>query len=374
MAMDSIADSALTLPSAPLPTSADGSKPDLHAVSFKLLPPLHDGSSPLHSQAANSAPSTVVLDKAALGAISPAFPVNNDSVMRQRPVLRRPLLCLIQPRVSSGTTKNKFRLFPRLCLYCLHLLRRPCRPFFRRGSSRLGRAVAESPLLASLTPPWIMVLIDRILLHLPSHDQPPPWQNRARLGAPRLLRMRPGPPSTQFLLCRSNKPPIRPHLLRPNLVPSLQRHLGVSAPQSPSPRRHHRQRSTSSSLSRGTRTSIGSMNSAPNRFVTPHSDIFFSEAPQPSLTTSFFIWRLTNAPPLSDVLSLAAKSRLHRDDDDIFLLVRQLMPPAPACPDKPSEHAARLLHDELARFYVPLLMRLLPPRCRSYALYARTLF
>ena len=72
------------------------------------------------------------------------------------------------------------------------------------------------------------------------------------------------------------------------------------------------------------------------------------------------------------------------------------MPPGPVCSDKPGGRAARSLDDEPTRIYVPLLMhawimilrsaahacvdyasvlceRLLPPRCRSYALYARTL-
>ena len=191
-------------------------------------------------------------------------------------------------------TEDKFRLRPRLRLCCLHFVRRPCRPV--RSSLRLGLAVAEPPLLTILRPPWIMVSIDRILLHLPSHDQPPPRENPARLGASRLLRLRPGLPSIQFLLCRSNTRPTRPHQLRLYLVPSLQRQLGVSTPQPSSPRRHHRQKSSSLSLSSGTHTPIGRVNNAPNRFVTPPSDIFFSNVPRSSPTISFFTWHLTSAP------------------------------------------------------------------------------
>ena len=98
-------------------------------------------------------------------------------------VLRRPLLCLIQPRVSPGTTMHKFRWCPRLRLCYLLVLRRPCRLFFRRGASRLGPAVAEPLLLASLRPPWITGSIDRAL----HRDQPPPSENRARPGPTRLL-------------------------------------------------------------------------------------------------------------------------------------------------------------------------------------------
>ena len=55
--------------------------------------------------------------------------------------------------------------------------------------------------------------------------------------------------------------------------------------------------------------------------------------------------------------ALGGKSRLYRDDDGILLLVRKLTPPAPACPNKPGGRAARILHDEATRIYVPLLMR-----------------
>ena len=191
-----------------------------------------------------------------------------QSCTKRIQVLRRPLLCLIQLRESPGPTVDKFRLCPWLRLCRLHLPRRPYRSFFRRGSFRLGPAAAEQPLLASLGPPWIKVSPSRVLLHQPSRDEQRPRENRARLGAPRLARLRPGPPSTQFLLCRSNTPPTRPHLLRVYLLLSFQRRLGVSAPQPSSPRRHHRRTSSSSSLSSGTRTQIGRVNNASNRFVT----------------------------------------------------------------------------------------------------------
>ena len=204
-------------------------------------------------------------------------------------------LCLIQPRVSPGPTVHKFRLCPRFRLCCLRFLRQPCCPFFRRCSFRLGPTVAEPPLLASLRPPWIMVSSGRILLHQPSHDQPRRRENRARLGVSRLRRFLAGLPSTQFLLCRSNTPPMRSTLLRPCLVPSGQRHLGMSVPQPLSPRCHHRQKSSSSSVSSDTRTPIGRMNNAPSQFVTPPSGMLFSEVPRSSPTISLFTWRLTNA-------------------------------------------------------------------------------
>ena len=133
----------------------------------------------------------------------------------------------MQRRVSPGTTVHKLRLCPWLRLCCLQLLRRPCRPFSRRGSSRLGPAAVEPPLPASLRSLWITGPLDRTLLR--NHSLP--RENRASLGAPRLLRLRPSPPSTQFLLCRFNTPQMRPHLLCPCLVPSAQKHCGVSAPR-----------------------------------------------------------------------------------------------------------------------------------------------
>ena len=95
----------------------------------------------------------------------------------------------MQRRVSPGTTVHKLRLCPWLRLCCLQLLRRPCRPFSRRGSSRLGPAAVEPPLPASLRSLWITGPLDRTLLR--NHSLP--RENRASLGAPRLLRLRPSP-------------------------------------------------------------------------------------------------------------------------------------------------------------------------------------
>ena len=69
----SLAASAFTVPAAPLPTLADGADPGLHAVSSEFPPSLHDNSAPHPTRVATPASSTVVLDKAALGAI-PAAP------------------------------------------------------------------------------------------------------------------------------------------------------------------------------------------------------------------------------------------------------------------------------------------------------------
>ena len=55
--------------------------------------------------------------------------------------------------------------------------------------------------------------------------------------------------------------------------------------------------------------------------------------------------------------SFAENGCLYTEDNGILLLVRKLTPPAPVCPDTPSGRAARLLHDEPMRIYIPLLMR-----------------
>ena len=80
---------------------------------------------------------------------------------------------------------------------------------------------------------------------------------------------------------------------------------------------------------------------------------------RPSVRPDDFLLHLApgKCPPLSEVRALAPKSRLYRDDDGILLLVRKSTPPAPVCLYKPGGRAARLLHDEPARIYVPLLMR-----------------
>ena len=93
--------------------------------------------------------------------------------------------------------------------------------------SLLPSRLISSRTRRRLRPLWITSSIDRTLLS----DQPPPRENCARLGAPRFLRLCPSPASTQFLLCLFNAPQMLwPHLLRPCLVPSLQKHLGVPAP------------------------------------------------------------------------------------------------------------------------------------------------
>ena len=152
---DSLATSVFAVPVAPLPTFADGTDLGQHAVSSELSTTLHDDNAPHPSSVATPASSTDVLDKAALRAIAPALPVQRLSCAPIQIVRRPPLLRLIQPRVSPGRTVHKLRSGPRLCLCCLHLLRRPCRLFFRRGSFSLGPAVTEPPLLASLRPPSI---------------------------------------------------------------------------------------------------------------------------------------------------------------------------------------------------------------------------
>ena len=72
-----------TVPAAPLPTSVDGSDLGLHAVFSEFLISLHNGSASLPTPVATPASSTVVPDKAALGAIPPDLPVHEDFVVRQ---------------------------------------------------------------------------------------------------------------------------------------------------------------------------------------------------------------------------------------------------------------------------------------------------
>ena len=94
-----------------------------------------------------------------------SLPKKTQSCAKMIQVLKRSLLCLIQPGVPPGTTIHKFRLFPQLRLCCLYFFRRPCRPFFRRGSSRLGPVVAAEPLLLSdILRSLLLCLIQRRVL------------------------------------------------------------------------------------------------------------------------------------------------------------------------------------------------------------------
>ena len=240
------------------------------------------------------ASSTVVPDKAALGAIPPALPVHKDSVVRQtNSGPQAPSAVSHSASRVAGTNRRQIPIVPTAS----PLLPNPLPSLLPSGliSSRTRRrraAAAGKPQAA------VNYGFDRSDPTPPTVPRPAPTARkpRARLGPPRLFRLRAVAPTTRFLLCRSNAPPTRPHLLLLCLVPSFQRHVGVSAPQSPSPRRHHQQKSSSSSLPSGTRTMRGRVSNAPNRFVTPPSGIVFSDVPRSSPTISLFIRHLANAP------------------------------------------------------------------------------
>ena len=230
----------LAVPVAPLPDQPN----DLgqRATSSEPSPPPTDGNAPDSSPAAVPASSTAALDKTASETLPPALSlsITTQPSKRRIQVLRSPLLFLIQLRVSPGPTAIKSRLCPWLHRCRLHLYRRPCRPFPRRGSFRLGPAVAKLPLLACLLPPWTMVSLVRILLQPSSHDQPPLRASRARLGSPRIQRFFPGPQSILFWLCRFDPPSWPPHLPRHCLVhspPDVPRRASNPAafPEIPSP-------------------------------------------------------------------------------------------------------------------------------------------
>ena len=182
------------MPAAPLPTSVDGSELGLHAVFSEFPISLHNDSTPLPPPVSTPASYTAVIDEAALGAIPPALSVHKHSMVRQMDSgLQAPSPMSHSASPVAEINRGQIPAVPAAP---------PLVPSPSPTALRL--AVTEPPLLASLSPPWIIVSIDRILLHLPSHDQPPPGENRTHLGAPRLLRLRPGPPSTRFLLRRSN--------------------------------------------------------------------------------------------------------------------------------------------------------------------------
>ena len=130
----------------------------------------------------------------------------------------------------------------------------------------------------------------------------------------------------------------------------------MSAPQPLPPRCHHRQKSSSSSLSSDYRTLIGRVYNAPNRFLTA---IRYPLLGRPSVLPDDFLLDLAphKRPPLSEVRSLAEKGRLYTDDDGILVLVRRFTPPAPIFPDKSGRLATRVLHHEPTRIYVPMLLR-----------------
>ena len=268
-------------------------------------------------------------------------------------VLRNPLPCLIQPRVSPGPTVIKSRLCPRLRLCCPHLHRRLCRFSSRRGSFRLGPSVAKLPLLASPRPPWTMVSIVRILLHPPSYDQPPRRASRARLGPPHLQRFLPGSPV-----------PTVPIRFPTDAVTPAPPSLGILPPDAP-----RRARTPAALPEIPSPTEIEFIESV-ERYT--HSDrareqraepvcdaaIRYRLLDSPSILPNDFFVHLApdKRPPLSDLRSLADTGRLYTDDDRVLRLAQSLTPPALACPGKPGGRAAPLLDDEPTRIYVPLHM------------------
>ena len=331
---DSLATSVFTVLAAPLPTSVDGSDLGLHAVSSEFPISIRNDSLPLPTPAATPASSTAALHKAALGAISPA--------LRPQRLRRAP---------------NGFRSSGAICCILFSLA---CRRDQPQTNSDCARDSASAAFTFSDGP----AVPSSVGAHFVSRSPLPSrrcWQTSGHRGlwfrsiesysacrpttslhnaktAPASERLA-FPGCTRALHRPSSycadptQLPTRPHLLRLNLIPSLQRYLGVSAPQpsSPrrhqrhktsssslssgshtpigrvynalnrfvtlsSPRRHQRHKTSSSSLSSGSHTPIGRVNNALNRFVTPPSDTFFSDVPRSSPTISFFTWRLANAP------------------------------------------------------------------------------
>ena len=209
---DSLAASVFTVPATPLPISADGSDLGLHAVSSEFPTSLHNDSALLPTPVATPASSTVVLNKAALGAIPRALSVHKDSVVR--PMNSGPQAPSAVPHSASRVAEINHSQVP-VAPAAPPLLPLPSQTALPSllPSGLISSRACRSRVAAAGKP---QAAVD--------------CENRARIGASRLLRLHPGPLPTQFLLRRSNTPPTRPHLLRFYLVPSLR---GTSAFQHP---------------------------------------------------------------------------------------------------------------------------------------------
>ena len=189
------------VPVSPLSTSTDGTDVGQHAVSSELSPLLHDDNAPQTSSVATPASSTVTLDKAALGAIPPAFPVHQDSVVRQMGLDSQAHSAVSHSASrDAGTNSAQVPVVPAappLLPSPSQMALPPRLPWALIWSrTRCRRAAAAGKPQAN-----VHYDFDRSDLTPTVHDQPPPRENRARLGAPRLLRFLPGPPWAQFLLC-----------------------------------------------------------------------------------------------------------------------------------------------------------------------------
>ena len=201
-----------------------------------------------------------------------------------------------------------------------------------------------------------MLSIDRILLHLPSHDSPRRAKTRPSQSASP-FQVAPGP-SIDPVPTKPIQHTIDAATLAPTLFGTLPseapRRVSTPAalPDTPSPAEieflQPVERYSHTDWAREQRTKP--VCEAAIRYILLGC---------PSVLPDDFFLHLAphKRPPLSEVRCLAAKSRLYRDNDGILLIVRKLMPLTPPCPDKSGGRAARLLHDEPTRIYVPLLMR-----------------
>ena len=161
--------------------------------------------------------------------------------------------------------------------------------------------------------------IDRIILHHPSHGQPPPYENRARFGAPRLCSFSgssvdpvPTVPIQHATHAASPDPPL----------------LGALPPEA------HRRVSTSAALPEMPSTAEIEFIESVKRYS--HTDWAREQRAEPvcdaairyllgnpSVLPDDFLLHLADhkRPRLSEVCSLADKGRLYTDDDGILLLV-----------------------------------------------------
>ena len=233
--------------------------------------------------------------------------------------------------MSTGPTAHKFRLCPRLRFCCLHLLRRPCRLFFRWSSFRLGPTVAEPPLLVTSghRGKWFR-----------SIGSTPPTAPR-----PAPTARKPRPPRSASPSQSSIDPvttvPIQYAINSATPAPPL---LGSLPPETP------RRIITPAALAEMPSPAEIEFIESVERYS--HTDWVREQRANavcnfairclllgsPSVLPDELLLHLAphKRPSLSNVRSLADKGRLYTDDDGTLVLVRKLTPPAPVCPEKPA--------------------------------------
>ena len=283
-------------PVVPLPTSADGTDLGLHVAPSELSPSLHGDHAPHPISIATPDSSTVVLDKAALGAIPPALAAQKDSAIRQidsGPQAPSTVSCSAS-RVA-GSNRAQLPEAPG----APPLLPSPSQtalPSFLPSGLILSRICRRRAAAAGKPQATVEYDFDRSDPTPPTVPQPAPTARKPR--PPRSAspsQVFPGPsiepvPTVSIQHATDATTSVPPLLGALPSEASQRFSTPAALPEMLSPAEVELIVSVEPCS-----TPIRRVSNAPNRFVTPPSGMFFLEVPRFSPTISSSTWRLTKS-------------------------------------------------------------------------------